>query len=761
MNRKLLSVVAFAIVLLGGCTQREELADYVNPFVGAICKDFSPTGEYLSPAKTFPGATTPFGMIQVTPHTISGDDVCCEYDFNHKTIEGFAMMQLGGVGWFGEFGDFVVMPTTGPLCTIPGREDGSLEGYRSTKADEQASAGYYGVTLADYGIRFEATATPRTGIMRITFPENGQSRIQVDLAKRSAGTAEREYIKVVNDHAIEGWMYCPTSCGGWGNGDGHVSYTVYYYAEFSKPFTDWGVWSADIPEYWGRRQQDVDSDRYNMRVKEAQVIRGVDEYEGRCIGFFTEFPSRAGEQVEVKVAMSFVDAEGARGNFKAEAEGKSFDKALKEARRMWNAELSKMSVEGGSLDDKCTYYTALYHSLIEPRIHEDADGRYTGGDGLIHTSDGFVKRTLFSGWDVFRSWAPLMTLIRPDVTNDLINSQITLAEESGRGYYNRWELANAYTECMIGNPLIPVLSDAYAKGIRGYDAEKAYEIAKKTSEVTGNGERNCTWGNLNISYTLEYGFADWAIGQMADLMGKPEEAAFYYDRGQAYRNTFDPSIGWFRPIDEEGNWWPWSEENWLQEYYGCIESNPYQQGWFVPHDTDGLADLLGGRENALKMLHGLLDPTPLDFKWNLQYNQANEVVHLIPFLYNVYGEPWNTQKWTRTVCRNAYNNTPRGICGNEDCGQMSAWYVLCAAGIHPSNPASTKFQITSPVFDRINIGKFTIVAEGNSPENIYIQSAELNGQPYNSCTIDYTDIMAGGTLKLVMGPVPNTAWGLD
>ena len=775
----LLFALAAPAAGLTGCCAREgaaaegfDAARYVNPFIGASTSTAA-AGVYHGLGKTFPGATTPFGMVQVSPNTITGGDNSPGYSYEHTTIEGFAFTQMNGVGWFGELGNLLVMPTTGPLQKIAGKEDGSIAGYRShyDKTTETARAGYYAADLTDYGIRVESSATPHCGILRFTFPENDLSRIQIDLARRVGGTSERQYVEVIDDRTIAGWMKCTPATGGWGNGEGHADYTVYFYAQLSEPMRQHGFWSADIPDTWVRKKDEVVSIPYLQRVAQAPVVTGERQIEGKHIGFYTEFPTREGQQVEFKAGISFVDMEGARKNFEAEIASKTFDEVAGEAYAQWNRELNRIRIEGGTDEEKTIFYTALYHTMIDPRIYTDTDGRYMGADGKPRSTEGrFTKRTVFSGWDVFRSQMPLQTIINPELVDDLLASLTTMAQESGREYFERWEIVNAYSGCMLGNPALSVLADAYVKGIRGYDVERAYRYAVNTSRLFGNDSLGYTPSDLCISHTLEYAYTDWCVSQLAARLGKTEDAKSFAQKSRAYRNIFDREKGWFRPRRADGSWAPWPENARTTEWYGCIESTPYQQGWFVPHDVEGMVELMGGREAVLADLNEFFEKAPADMHWNAYYNHANEPVHLVPFLFNRLGEPWSTQRWTRFICRQAYANKVEGIVGNEDAGQMSAWYVLAAAGIHPACPGDTRMEITSPVFDRIEFrldpryaqgGTFAVVAHGNSPENIYIQRAVLNGEELAASHIDFAQIAAGGTLELYMGPEPNRQWGID
>jgi len=745
-------------------------SDYVNPFIGASTST-SAAGVYHGLGKTFPGATTPYGMVQVSPNTITGGDNSPGYSYEHKTIEGFAFTQMSGVGWFGDLGNFLVMPTTGELKKIAGKEDGSISGYRSyyDKKSEIAEAGFYSVDLTDYGITVQSSATPRCGILKFTFPENKESRIQIDLARRVGGTSVEQYLKVVDRYTIKGWMKCTPDGGGWGDGEGNANYTVHFFARFSKPLENYGFWSANIPEGWNRKKDDVVSVPYLARVSEAPVITGKDEINGKHLGFYTEFATQKEEQVTLKVGISFVDMEGAENNFNAEIASLDFKEVKAQARQLWDKELSRIKISGGSDDEKTIFYTALYHTMIDPRIFTDADGRYMGGDNKIYSTNGaFTKRTIFSGWDVFRSQFPLQTIINPSLVSDQINSLVTLAEQSGKEYYERWEIMNAYSGCMLGNPALSVLADAYVKGIRTFDVAKAYEYAKNTSRLFGNDELGYTPSENSISHTLEYAYTDWCISQLATAMGKDEDAAVYAQKSQAYRNIFDKEKGWFRPRKADGSWQDWPENARTTEWYGCVESNPYQQGWFVPHDVAGMVELMGGRKAVLADLYNFFEKTPDNLLWNDYYNHANEPVHFVPFLFNKLGEPWITQKWSRHICKNAYRNEVEGMVGNEDAGQMSAWYVLTASGLHASCPGDTRLEITSPVFDKIEFRldhdyapgeKFTIITHDNCSENIYIQKAVLNGEEHNKCYLDFSDIAQGGVLELYMGSSPNKEWG--
>lgn len=763
-----LSIFSFSCTSVKDQPEVLPLSSYVNPFIGASTS-IEAGGSFHGLGKTFPGATAPYGMVQVSPNTITGGDNGPGYSYEHTSIEGFAFTQMSGIGWYGDLGNLLVMPTVGKLHTFSGTQDDPDNGYRSRydKSSETASAGYYSVMLTDYQIKAEATALPRSGMLRFTFPESKEAHIQIDLARRVGGTSVWQAIEVVNDHTIRGEMKCTPDGGGWGNGDGKADYTVYFYAEFSRPFKTYGVWSADIPDGWTRKRGDIESARYQEVVKNARLVPEVASFAGKHIGFYADFETEPTDQILMRSGISFTGVMNAEENLHSEMNSWDFETTLADCRRLWDDALAKVTVSGGTEEEKAVFYTALYHTMIDPRICSDVNGEYTGADKKVHVATGFTKRTIFSGWDVFRSQMPLQTIINPVLVNDQINSLVEIADQSGNEYLERWELLNAYSGCMIGNPAISVLCDAYSKGIRSYDIEKAYQYALNTSRLFGNNEAGYTPGS--ISHTLEYAYSDWCMARLAEWLGKEEDKAYFEKRAATYSAIYDPSYGWFRQRDEQGNFQTLPEQGRLAEGYGCVESNAYQQGWFVPHDVDGMIERMGGREKVLADLTDMFEKTPDGYLWNEYYNHANEPVHHVPFLFNRLGAPELTQKWTRDICKNAYKNSVLGLVGNEDVGQMSAWYVLAAAGIHPVCPGDQRYEITSPVFNKVvfNLSQeyasgktFTIEACNNSPENVYIQSARLNGQPYNKSYLTHTDLVKGGALVLEMGEIPSE-WGKE
>ena len=775
-----------ALLLLAGCRQArwiDPLAS-VDPMVGTCCSpdfpllygrpDDPPHGNF----RCTPCAVTPFGMTQVGPVTRHHGDTPPGYDAHDTTITGFPFMRTSGSGWSAEFGNLLTMPTNGPLVTAFGLDDGSVRGFSSRfrKETEEASPGYYSVRLEDYGIRTECTASPHGGVLRFTYPRADTSRFLCDLAFRITGSSDWQEIEVLDANHFQGHMHYTPKTGGWGNGQAGIRYDLYFYAEVDKPLDQYGFWDAAVPPDAARLDEDVNSAAYMNLLSQARIIRGKSAWKGTCTGFFSEFPTSEGERVQLKAAFSFVDPRGARNNFEAELAGRDFDDIHREARRRWAGHLGKIRIRGGSPKERTLFYTSLYHSMADPRTYSDVDGRFPGGDGRIHTSTGYTRRTLFSGWDVFRSLTPLHGFIMPDLVQDLINSQIALAEESGTGCFNRWELLNAYTGCMIGNPTISVIADAWHKGIRGFDLDKALQYSVRSSEVWGNDPvLGYSADGFGVSNTLEHAYFDWCIARLAEAAGDEATRARFEEKAHAWRKVFNPDLGWFQPRDAEGNWVPVPERGLFGSgtglyslMYGCCESNLMQQGWFVPHEFDAFTQAAGGPDVLVAKLDELFARTPFRLGWTEYYHHGNEPGHWVPFLYNKLGEPWKTQQWCRTILEKDYYCDAEGSTGNDDEGQMSAWYVLVAAGIHPSCPGDGRMEILSPLFDRISItldprfynGKtFTIRTHGASPANRYVQKARLNGKPLRQCYFDESVITDGGKLELWMGPEPGEDWG--
>ncbi|MBR1575448.1 MAG: GH92 family glycosyl hydrolase [Bacteroidales bacterium] len=770
------------LLLLAACTRPAwiEPVDYVDPLV-ATCGD--PDNDFWHPIADFvphacarcsPVALTPFGMVSTGPVTRHYNDACSGYSAHDTTLAGFAFMRTSGSGWCAEFGNLLTMATNGPLQTCYGLPDGSAPGYRSAFHDVRARAGYYAATLDRYGIRTECSATPHCGLLRFTFPADTCSRIQSDLAFRITGSSARQEVRVLNDTTVVGHMYYTPLEGGWGDGRAHIRYHLYFHAVLSRPMTSWGCWKAAVPDGMRRHDEDVNSPEYMRLLSEARVERhrmaDAETAEGNCIGFFTEFPTTEGEQVVMKVGFSFVDADGARRNYEAEAAGDSFDGLCTAARQAWREELGKIRITGGTEDQKHIFYTAMYHAAVDPRTFTDVDGRFTAADGTIRTAEGYTRRTLFSGWDTFRSHMPLQTLLNPRLVEDLIQSQTALAAESGKGYFNRWEMLNSYTGCMLGNPTNSVLADAWTKGIRGYDVDAALACAIRSSEIPDEHLSLYSDEMSIVSSTLENAYFDWCTAQVAEDLGREDVAREMRSRSEVWKEWFHPGLKWFLPKTSDGAWRdtiPDWDKKW---FFGTCECNLLQQGWFVPHDLDTFAGMLGGRDSTIARLDDFFARTTWGYGHNNYYLHGNEPVHWVPFLYNRLGQPWKSQYWTRIILEKCYTNDVEGLTGNDDEGQMSAWYVLSAAGLQQGCPGDRRFEILSPLFDQVELtldpayfpgGTFTVLTHGASETNRYIRRARLNGKRLDRCWLDWDEIASGGKLELWLGPKPNKTWGLQ
>lgn len=735
-----------ATMLLAVDAAAHDPVDYVDPMIGAMTTVPGDAG-----GKTFPGAATPFGMVQLSPDTVTGGDNGSGYSADMSTIEGFSFLHMSGVGWYGEFGNLQVMPEVGDL--IVDRVD-ARSPYR--KENETAKAGYYSVLLDRYDVKTELTAAPRAGMIRLTFPDSPTSRIKVDLARRIGGDGSHsteQYCRRVDDHTVEGWIKCDPSGGGWGNGAGGVSYTVYFVLKIGVAIRSFGTWDG------------------------ADISRMRDERTGKRSGFFLEFPTRDDSPVLVKAGISFASLNGARANLDHDIPGWDFDAVREAAHRQWSKALGAIDVHGSDDAHKTAFYTSLYHAMIDPRSITDIDGSYLAPDKTVRKAGGWTPRTCFSGWDVFRAEFPLLCMIEPGVVRDQINTLMEINEMGACKGLPRWELMGRDTPIMLGDPAVNVISEAYLKGVRGFDAQKAYAMCLGVAEGPADKSNRedfdhwstlgyCT-GGLSVSNTLENSYTDYALGRFADALGKPDDARRLFRTALSYRNVFDPSVGWFRGREVDGTWQAWTDR---QNSNGCVESNLEQQGWFVPQDVAGLIYLVGGRAQFVDQLDNLFQKTPPEQikGWNNWYNHSNEPVHQCAFLFTYAGAPWLTQKWSRYICENAYGTGPRGLCGNDDVGQMSAWYVLASIGLYPASPASNVFIIGSPIFSRaaVKIGEgrrrtFTVDARDASADNIYVQSASLDGKPLNRAWLTYDEIARGGVLELQMGPEPNKTWGSD
>ena len=726
------------VLILTACTSSQERAStdytqYVNPFIGT---DFT--------GNTYPGAQAPFGMVQLSPDNgLPGWDRISGYFYPDSTIAGFSHTHLSGTG-AGDLYDISFMPVT-----LPYKEAEAPLGIHSkfSHDDESATAGYYRVLLKDYNIHVELTATERCGIQRYTFPE-AKAAIFLNLKKAMNWDFTNDtQVEIVDSVTIQGYRFSD----GWAR-DQHI----YFRTRFSKPFT-------------------------SVQIDTTAIVKDGNHIGTATIARF-DFDTQKGEQIIVSTAISGVSTEGAAKNLLAEVPDDNFDKYRNLTRDNWNRQLSKIEIVSNSTDDKVNFYTALYHSMIAPTIYSDVDGTYYGPDKKTHKTDGWVNYSTFSLWDTFRAAHPLFTYTEPERANDMVKSFIAFYEQNKR--LPVWNFYGSETDMMIGYHAVPVIVDAYLKGITDVDPEKALEaciatanidnyrgigVYKKLGYVPYNIADSYNAENWSLSKTLEYAYDDYCIAKMAEKMGKKEIADEFYKRSLNYKNLYNPATSFMQPKDDKGNF----IKNFSPDEYTphICESNGWQYFWSVQQDIDGLIALTGGKERFAQKLDSMFtyhpsadDELPI-FSTGMigQYAHGNEPSHHVIYLYNAVEQPWKTQQYAAKVMHELYQNSPAGLCGNEDCGQMSAWYVFSAMGFYPVDPVSGKYEIGTPLFPEMqmhlsNGNTFTVLAPTVSKENIYIQAVKLDGKPYSKSYITHEQIMEGATLEFEMGNTPGPVW---
>ncbi len=731
ITKVILSIFIFSTSI---AAQPTDKATLVNPFIG--------TGGH---GHTFPGVSAPFGMVQLSPDTrVQGWDACSGYHYSDSTIIGFSHTHLSGTGAI-DYGDILLMPTVGKLQVEPGDEAHPESGYRSRfrHTTEKAWAGFYSVVLDDYGIAVELTATPRSGFHKYIFPQAEEAHIILDLLHGLGPDRVLEaQIEITGNNEIAGLRRSQ----GWAEDQ-----RVYFAAQFSKPFSAFGI------------------------VEDGQIIPGKKQSAGKNLKAFIKYSTTAREEILIKVGLSAVSVEGARKNLQAETPHWNFQRVKEQAETDWNSALGRIEITGGSRDEQIVFYTALYHALLAPNLFMDVDGQYRGMDRQVHAAKDFENYTVFSLWDTFRATHPLFTIIERERTVDFIKTFLAQYEQGG--LLPVWELAGNETGTMIGYHAVPVIADAYMKGIRDFDAAKALHAMKRSAEQDHLGLKYyreygyvpAEYEHESVSKTLEYAYDDWCIAQMAKALGAEADAEIFGERAQFYKNVFHQPAGFMRG-KRNGLWMePFAPNAVTFEY---TEANAWQYSFFAPHDVAGLITLMGGKAAFINKLDELFDTASTltgknqpDISGLLgQYAQGNEPSHHIAYLYNYAGAPWKTQDKIRQITATMFTNTPAGLPGNEDCGQMSAWYVFSVMGFYPVCPGQDIYVIGSPLFEKVTINidkktKFVVQAKNVSTANRYIQSASLNGRPYRKSYLQHADVIRGSELILAMGPQPNNAWG--
>jgi predicted alpha-1,2-mannosidase len=738
----------------------KKLVDYVNPFIGTGAFD----ANSLS-GNTFPGATAPFGMVQLSPDTRVNFMPVAGYDYNDTAIYGFSHTHLSGTG-VDDLYDILVMPGTGdPVQVVNNPDTLGVFWSNFSHNQEKAKPGYYQVYLPNYKINAELTATEHVGFHKYTFPKSKQAHILIDLNHPSGQGRIAWYpckiiaqVKVINNHTIEGYRIST----GWGVG----FRKVYFRAEFSKPFAGSVLMNA------------------TGRYEDLSVINGS------IVKAMFNFETNDNEPILMKVGLSATSNENAKLNLETELPGWDFDGVTKAASESWEKELNNIVIDG-TPEQKVIFYTGLYHTFVQPINIADVNGDYPATDMTVSKADDNHHYTNFSLWDSYRGTSPLYTLVQTKRTAGFINSMIRQYDTYGYlPVIQMWGLEN---DGMIGNHSFPVITDAALKGIKGFDLEKAYEAVKNSaltghySEVTFHGSYPFSvfekYGYLpedilsqSVSMTLEVSFDNWCVAQFAKKLGKTADFEAFMKRSEYYKNLFDNKTHFFRAKNKNGNW----IEPFDPLKYGGNGDNPYTEGnawqylFYVPHDVNNLINLLGGPGAFCAKLDTFFT---FELNRNLhainsnasgligQYAHGNEPSHHVAYLYNYAGQPWKSQKYVAEVLNNFYNTSFSGLTGNEDCGQMSAWYIFSAIGFYPVNPDNGVYVIGSPTLAsaKINLdnGKiFEVKAKNASKENIYIQSAKLNGVPYTKTYITQNDIVKGGILEFVMGKNPNKQWGI-
>ncbi len=755
---KILVVCIAAVAVFGSCSDGKnndgDFTRYVDTYIG--------TGGH---GHVFMGASVPFGMVQLGPTSIpQAWDWTSGYHISDTTVIGFSHTHLSGTG-IGDLSDIVFMPVVGEVNHNRGTAEDPESGMWSyfSRRNEKTRPGYYATRLDRYSVDVELTATERVGFHKYTFPAsgttnngaaaasggeataNGQTtdggaRIVIDLENGNCWDSPVEgYIIKIDDRTIAGYRYSR----GWANDQ-----RVFFAAEFSRPFSEFRVFEKNEP-------------------------REGTELAARRVYGEASFDTSDGQPVYVKVALSPVSIDNARLNMEAELPGWDFEATAEQAEKAWNDQLGKIAIETPDESVKRIFYTGLYHTMIVPSLFCDVNGDYRGADGQMHAGEGFVNYTTMSLWDTYRAAHPLMTIIHPERVPDMVNTMLHIYKQQGK--LPVWHLMGCETDCMVGNPGIPVVADAMLKGFGGFDRELAFEAMKNSAMLDERGMGllkqygyiPCDMYNESVATGMEYALADWSVAKVAETMGKSEDYEYFMDRSKSYRRYFDPQTGFVRGKKADGEFRtpfdPFRSDHRADDY---TEGNAWQYTWLAPHDIDGLVGLFGGvgpftaKLDSLFVATGDLgDGASPDISGLIgQYAHGNEPSHHITYIYSMVGEPWKSAGLVRSVLKELYHDDPDGLSGNEDAGQMSSWYILSSLGFYQVEPAGGRYFFGSPLIDRavlkVRDGIFTITAKNNSPENIYIQKVTLNGQPHTKPWIDFKDIAAGGELVFEMGNKP-------
>lgn len=738
-----ISIIGLLVLCLSGCNSKDNnggliqknFTDYVNPYIGS---DYH--------GHVFVGANVPFGAVQLGPDNFQkGWDWCSGYHYSDSIVKGFSHTHLSGTGC-ADLGDILIMPTIGELYVVPGSQQDISKGYASyyEHENETVKPGYYSLLLDKYNIKVELTASERVGFHKYTFPSSDNAHIIIDLKEGNSDIPTETFLKIINNRTLIGYRFS----NGWS-----ADQRIFFAFELSRPLDTFDFFNDSVP------------------------VKG-DSITGVALKGVLNFSASAGEEVLLKVGISPLSCENALQNIKAEIPHWDFSKASSDATTKWNNELGKIEINADS--STCvTFYTALYHTMIAPSLYNDHNGQYLGADKKVYDGKDFQNYTTFSLWDTYRAANPLFTITQTERVSDFIQSMLQLYLQEGK--LPEWHLMGHDNRVMIGYNAVPVIVDAYFKGIRDYDTRLAYEAVIKTAMRDDRGLSFLKELEFipfdkeseSVAKALEYAVYDWGIAQLAKDFGNTDDYKAFKKRASYYKNYFNPETGFFMGKLIDGNWRPdfdpigSSHRN--DEF---CEGNAWQYLWLVPHDVEGLVELLGGKEifeakldSLFNIKEGLKEGASVDISGLIgMYAHGNEPGHHIPYLYTYIGAQWKTAQRVREIMDKLYSDKPDGLCGNEDCGQMSAWYVFSAMGFYPVNPMNGAYIFGSPKLNACNIklynGKtFTMIAHDNSPQNIYIQKAKLNGKDCDKAFITHKELLQGGKLEFWMGNEPSLSFG--
>jgi len=767
MMSKQLKMIGLGIAMAGlavipNVRAQQNLIPYAKPIIGT---------EKMG--HTFPGATVPFGAVQLSPDTDTlsyefngkyNKDVykyCAGYQYDDPTIVGFSHTHFSGTG-HSDLGDFLIMPTTGALQLNPGTEQNPGSGYRSvySHANETAEPGYYKVKLDDHNILAELTTSTRVGFHQYTFPQSDQAHIILDLMAGIYNYEDKNVwtvVRVENDTLITGYR----QTNGWSR-----TRTVYFAMTFSKPISEYGC------RDYSKKQV------YKGFWRKFDQTKNFPDLAGKQLRMYFDFKTDAKEKVKMKFALSPVSTKNAIENMKAEIPHWDFEKTKAEAQQLWNAELNKIVIKTSSQEEMINFYTAMYHAALMPTIYMDRNGEYKGLDQQVHKAEGFTNYTSFSLWDTYRAFHPYLNLIQPSRNADIIRSMMAHYDQSVLKMLPIWSHYANDNWCMSGYHSVSVIADAVIKGNVPFDANKVLDACIATAtkrnyegigEYMDKGYVPNEKNSVSVSNTLEYAYDDWSIAQMAKKLGRMEVYEQFIKRSENWRNVYDPSIGFMRPRLSDGSFK--KEFDVLKtDGQGFIEGNAWNYSLYVPQNPDGMIELMGGKKRFVSHLDSLFTMhLPDEFFAETEditregiignYVHGNEPAHHVAYLYNWTDQPWKTQERVRMILKHQYHNGSAGLGGNDDCGQMSAWYIFSSLGFYPVAPGSDQYWLGSPSIQTASLhlenGKiFTVEATNQSDKNVYVKSVSLNDKPLKERFITHDQIMQGGKITFQMSAKP-------